>query len=71
MRRWLFILGGLAVVARALGTERIADAIRWADQRLWQPQRVALTAWRARRSISSGSSGPNQRQAIVPSGASR
>lgn len=34
MKRWLLTLAGVTVIARALGTERIADAIRWADQRL-------------------------------------
>lgn len=34
MRRWLFAWAGLAIAARVLGGERIADAIRWADQRL-------------------------------------
>lgn len=46
MRRWLLALGGLAVVARALGAERIADAIRWADQRLelFSPRGASLYA---------------------------
>lgn len=34
MKRWLLALAGVAIAARALGGERIADAIRWADQRL-------------------------------------
>jgi SAM-dependent methyltransferase len=32
--RWLIGLAVLAIAARRLGTERIADIVRWADQRL-------------------------------------
>jgi SAM-dependent methyltransferase len=34
MNRWLLALAGVAIAARALGSERVADTIRWADQRL-------------------------------------
>lgn len=46
MKRWVLALAGVAVIARAMGTERIADTIRWADQRmeLFSPRGAALYA---------------------------
>ena len=44
--RWLVALALAAVVLRRLGSERIADAVRWADQRLelFSPRGASLYA---------------------------
>lgn len=44
--RWLIGFALLAIVARRIGTERIADAVRWADQRLelFSPRGAGLYA---------------------------
>jgi SAM-dependent methyltransferase len=44
--RWLVGLALLAIVVRRIGTERIADAVRWADQRLelFSPRGAGLYA---------------------------
>lgn len=46
MKRWVLPLAGVAVIARLLGTERMADMIRWADQRLelFSPRGAGLYA---------------------------
>ena len=44
--RWLIGLALLAIVVRRIGTERIADVVRWADQRLelFSPRGAGLYA---------------------------